>query len=658
MSFSGFVATVSRMARIGKQGKKLLGADPDKLLEKIQRVVIKQQAKFDIIYKEILKELLREKVFIIHEKQLNREQAVFVKKYFREQVQPFLAPIMIDSAPEFPYLRDKSIYLAVKLSRKAKGKKSKYSLIEIPTDIVSRFLVLPSVDEKKYIILLDDVIRFCFDEIFSIFQYEVIEGFTIKMTRDAELDIESDISKSWIEKIEKGLKLRKKGAPVRLTYDERISPDLLSFILKKTKLNKEEYLIPGARYHNFKDFINFPKVGRKELNYPEQPPIDHTELRNNKSLFKVIREKDILLSYPYHSFRPIVDLLREASIDPRVQSIKITLYRAAKNSSIVNALVNAIKNGKQVTAIVELQARFDEESNIHFANRLQEEGAQVIFGIPGLKVHSKVFLIARKEEGKTALYAHVGTGNFNEHTARIYTDHSLLTFNKKITREAEKLFMFYRDNYKTGNYKHLIVSPFNTRKKFIALINKEIENAKDQKEAWMLLKMNSLVDAEMISKLYEASNAGVKIKMIVRGVCSLVPGVKNQSSSIDVISIVDKFLEHSRIFIFCHGGNEKYFISSGDWMYRNLDFRSEVAVPVFDETIQAELKNYIRIQLLDNCKARILNKAQDNQFVQRTNGTLVRAQSDIYRMISGKWNPVKFLTSHPAFTSAEQPVNN
>ncbi len=635
------VATIRRMTKLGKKAKDLLGADPDELLEQIQRIIIRQQEKFETIYQGLLRDLEKENIFIINEKQLTVEEGKFVREYFHDNVFPFLVPIMIDTAPKFPYLKDKSIYLAIKLGRKGKEKKSKYSLIEIPTDVVSRFLVLPAEEHKKQIILLDDVIRYCMNDIFSIFDYDDIEAYTVKMTRDAELDIDADISKGWMEKISKGVKQRKRGQPVRLAYDEKIPNDLLKFILKKIKLHKEESLIPGGRYHNFKDFIGFPNVGRPSLRYHLPHSIEHPDLKGKASVFKVIREKDILLSYPYQSFHHINNLLREASIDPKVQSIKITLYRAAQNSGIINALINAVKNGKQVTAVVELQARFDEEANIAYANKLQEEGANVIFGVPGLKVHSKLFVISRKENDKLVNYAHIGTGNFNEQTARLYCDHSLLTFDKRITDDVIKLFSFYQDNFKAGTYKHLIVAPFDMRKAFIHLINKEIKNAKEGKPAYMMLKMNSLVDKEMITKLYQASEAGVQIKMIVRGICSLVPGIKGLSSNIEIISIVDKYLEHSRIFIFANGGNEKCFISSGDWMYRNLDARSEVAVPIFDLAIHEQLKQYITIQLKDNAKARIINNTQENKYVQPMNGKASRAQDDIYHWLLAEGNKNK-----------------
>lgn len=630
------VATIRRMTKWGKKGKDLLGTDPEELLEKIQKIVVAQQKKFEKVYSEILLELEKENISIINEQQLTKEQGVFVRNYFHETVYQFLVPIMIDSSPKFPYLKDKSIYLAIVLSRKDKSKKDKYSLIEIPSDVISRFLVLPSVNDKRHIILLDDVIRFCLDDIFSIFDYDSIQAYTIKLTRDAELDIDSDVSKSYVEKISKSVKQRKKGDPVRLAYDENIPVNLLAFILRKIKLFNEEHLIPGGRYHNFKDFISFPNVGRKELRYAKIKSIDHPDLKGQRSLLKVLKNTDVLLAYPYHSFHHIIDLLREASIDPKVTAIRLTLYRAANNSSFVNTLINAIKNGKQVTAVVELQARFDEETNIFYANKLQEEGAEVIFGVPGLKVHSKLILITRTEGGKQVNYAHVGTGNFNEFTAKIYSDHALLTSDKLITSEIERLFSFYKDNYKTGHYKHLIVSPFNTRKRFSTMIEEEIENARAGKEAGIILKMNSLVDREMIGSLYEASQAGVKIKLIVRGICSLVPGVKGMSENIEVISIVDKFLEHSRIYIFHNLGKEKIYIASGDWMYRNLDHRSEVAVPILDPRLQEELKHFINIQLQDNTKARIINKVQDNKYVTNESGKKVRAQVDVFTWLQTK----------------------
>jgi polyphosphate kinase len=483
---------------------------------------------------------------------------------------------------------------------------------------------------NKYVMILDDVIRHCLDDLFFNFDYDSIDAYTIKLTRDAELDIEQDVTKSLVKKVSESIKRRKKGQPTRFVYDEEMPDETLNFLLKRIRFSKEDQPLPGGRYHNFIDFMRFPSLDKPNLQYKQPLPLSHPALKPRNSILKVIRKQDILLSFPYQSYHHVLDMLREASIDPRVKSIQITLYRLSSASTIVNALVNAIRNGKQVTAVVELQARFDEENNIRWANKLNEEGAKIIYGVPGLKMHSKLFLITRTEGGKDVLYAHIGTGNFNEETARLYCDHSLLTCDKRITEEVSRVFQFYADNYKTGHYKHLIVSPFFTRKKFLNLIQNEIDHAKENKESWIFLKLNSLTDPEMIRKLYEASQAGVKIRLIVRSICSLVPGVKGLSENIEAISIVDKYLEHARVFIFSHGGENKFYLSSADWMQRNIDFRSEVAVPVYDRKLQQELKDILEIQWSDNTKARILNLTQDNAYKLHPSRTKVRAQDAIY----------------------------
>jgi polyphosphate kinase len=632
------VATLKRMVEFKKKAKEVIGESPSKILKQIHKIGIRQQAKFEETYKDIIKELASHNIFIVNEKQLDEEQSVFVKKYFEETVLPTLVPIMIDTSPKFPYLKDKLIYLAVKLSYKEEGSKGiKYSLIQIPTEVLSRFLVLPKKEDKRYVILLDDIIRFSLKEVFSVFEVDKAEGYTIKLTRDTELDIDNDLSKSIAEKIEKSLKQRKKGKPVRLVYDSDIPADLLSFITKKIKMKKSGSLVPGGRYHNFKDFINFPKVGTRELQYSPLKSLPHPDLEKAKSLFTIIRKKDILLSYPYQSFNHIIDLLREAAIDPKVSSIKITLYRVAKNSNIISALANAIKNGKSVTVVVELQARFDEEANIYWANQLKEEGANVIYGVPGLKVHSKLFLITRKEEKGSVDYAHIGTGNFNEDTASLYCDHSLLTADERITEEVSKIFSFFNNNFKTGNYKHLVIAPFYMRKKFTKLINREIENAELGKEAYIILKLNSIADRDVVKKLYQAGEAGVKIKLITRSSCSIIPGVKNLSENIEAISIVDRLLEHARIFVFCNDGDEKIYISSADWMFRNFDQRNETAVPIYDNKIKKELRTILDLQLADNTKARIIDKDQSNTHKSaKEHEKKIRAQDDIYSYFKSK----------------------
>jgi polyphosphate kinase len=625
------VAGIKRMIKYPQKAAEVLGENPVLLLDKIQQQVIAQQNLFDKTYTEITKELVKEGIYIINEKQLSQRQGEFVKQYFREKVLPCLVPIMLESTPKFPYLKDKSSYLLVKLTHTTK--KSKYALLELPTGEVSRFLVISSSTNKKYIILLDDVIRYCLEDIFSLLDYKASESYTIKLTRDAELDLDNDVSKSFIEKMSKSLKKRSKGQPVRLVYDSRIAPDMLRFVTRSIKLRKSDNLIPGGRYHNFKDFMNFPVLDKRDLQYKPLPPLYHPDLSLRKSTFDAIKNKDILLVYPYNAYSHILDFLREASIDPKVQSIMITLYRVAKGSNVVNTLINAVKNGKQVTVVLELQARFDEENNIYWANKLSEEGATVIYGVPGLKVHSKVLLISRKEGNKLALYSHVGTGNFNEQTSKVYSDISLLTCDERITQDIQNLFHFYHDNYKIGTYSHSAVSPFNMRKKFTDLIDREIKNAKKGLPAYIIIKLNNLVDAQMINKLYEASKHNVKVQLIVRGMCSLLPGVKGLSENIEAVSIVDKYLEHSRVLIFCNNNDEKYFISSADWMSRNLDHRSEIAIPVYDKSLQVIIKKMIDLQLIDNCKARIINDKQDNVFKTTTDSKPIKAQDGFYEYL-------------------------
>ncbi len=632
------VATIARLAEVKKGVSEFVGEDPAKLLKQIHKKVLEQQQEVENVYNAIVKELENHKVYIVDEKNLNKEQSAFVLKYFHETVLPTMAPVMIETAPNFPYLNDKSIYFAVKLYRNGELKKSmKYVIIHIPTDVLPRFVVLPRQGESRYIILLDNVIRFCLNELFAVLEIDNAEAYTIKLTRDAELDIDQDLSKSIVEKIEKSVKDRKKGEPVRLVYDREMPHDLLQFIMKKIKLKRSLNAIPGGRYHNFRDFISFPNVGNKELLYNYPAPLPHPELSKAKSLFSVIRKKDILLCYPYQSFNHVIDLLREASIDPKVKSIKMTMYRLAKKSSIAHILANALKNGKSVTVLVELQARFDEEANLFWANQLKEEGAEVIYGISGLKVHSKLLLITREEGTGTVMYGHIGTGNFNEDTAKLYCDCTLLTSDKRITGEMTKVFNFYSNNFKIGNYEHLLVSPFFMRKKLIKFINKEIKNAGEGKEAYITLKLNSLVDSELVKKLYQASDAGVKVKLIIRSNCSLVPGVKDMSENIEGISIIDKYLEHSRILIFCNGGDERIYLTSADWMYRNLDLRNEIAVPIYDKRIREKLKKIIEIQLSDNTKARILDLQQDNAYRPTVHGEKkIRAQDEIYNYFKGR----------------------
>lgn len=644
------VATVRRLSKLGKKAISVYGEDPKELLTRLQRRVIEQQNRFEAIYQELIKELAATNVFIINEKELSLTQQDFIRDYFSHEVVSTLFPVMIDDSKPFPYMKDKASYLYLKLESILTRQKNKFALIEIPSKVTPRFVVLPKQGNKHYIILLDDVIRFNTDQIFDVFGYRTVEAYNIKLTRDAELEMDNDVSKSMIEKISKSVKARKQGLPVRFVYDVAMPNDMLKYIMKKLGMAKKDNAIPGGRYHNFKDFMNFPNPGDKSLVYSHHAPLKHKYLLNNPfTTLKVIKSKDILLHYPYHTYNHIIHLLREASIDPTVESIKITLYRVAADSSkIANALINAVKNGKKVSVLVELQARFDEANNIYWANKLQDEGARVIYGVPGLKVHSKLILITTKEAGKTVNYAHIGTGNFNEKTARVYTDFSLLTANKQIADDLGKVFDFYENNFKVFQFKHLLVAPFFMRKELILLINKEIQIAKSKKKAAITLKLNSLVDKEMIQKLYEASNAGVRITLIIRGACSLVTELEGWSDNIRAYSIVDKYLEHTRVFIFHNRGHEKIFLSSADWMSRNLDSRSEVAVPIYDEEVRKQIKDIINIQLSGNTKVRIIDRKQENHYKKAKPGEKkVRVQDAVYAYLQKDNEKFMSLNKHP-----------
>ncbi len=624
------VATLERLNDLGKSGKSHLGYDPEDVLSQIQEIVLNQERTFGKIYRYLRKELEKHEIYIIAEDKLNTEQGEFVKSYFEREVRGTLVPIMISKKQDLPKLKDNAIYLAVKLNTKDK-KQPIYSIIEIPSLVLPRFLVLPNSEGKKYVMLLDDILRYNLEQIYHIFEFTSFEAYTFKITRDAELDIDDDLSTSWIEKLASSLKERKTGAPVRFVYDEAMPEDLLKILLNKLGVKNMDHLSPGARYHNFKDFMDFPNVGAKNLRNKKLPPSKHAFLESSKSILDAILKKDILLSYPYQSFSYIIDLLREAAIDPKVTRIQINLYRVAKRSKIINALINAVRNGKEVNVVLELTARFDEENNIKWSRKLQDEGVRIIHGVPGLKVHSKLILIDKKSKnGKVQQIAHIGTGNFHEGTANLYGDYSLLTSDSKIASEVGKLFEFFEVNYKRTLYRHLVVSPFNVRRRLNLLINNEIRNAKNGKKAKIILKLNNLVDELLIKKLYEASNAGVKIKLIIRGICSLVPDVKGQSENIEAYSIVDRFLEHARVMVFHNSGDSVYLLGSADWMTRNLDKRVEVLVPVYDKSIQEEIQLMLDMQMKDNVKRRLIDKKLSNKYVH-DDGPEFRSQIEQYK---------------------------
>ena len=621
------VATIKRMIDLKIDTKKKLGEKPKHLLYQVQNKVIELQAKSQQVFHEIVRELEREKIYIVNETQLSPEQQDFVVNYFNDKLLSAISPIMCSNVEKFPYLEDRAIYLAAKLTRH--NGNFEYAIVDIPTAVLPRIIELPSIEDRKYIIFLDDIIRFNIRDVFAIFKYEKYETFTIKLTRDAELDMDNDLTKSFLEKISKSVKQRRIGQPVRFVYDKDIPKDLFKYLAKQLELDDDDNLIPGGRYHNFRDFMKFPNVGNRNLEFKPAPPLSHPQIHTGKSILKAIEKNDILLHFPYHKFSDYINLLREAAIDPDVQSIKITLYRVARNSRVISALTNAVQNGKKVTVVIELQARFDENSNIYWARLLEEIGAKVLFGIQGLKIHSKITLITRRIGKRIRYYSVIGTGNFHEGNATAYTDVSLLTNDQRIGREVDKLFDYFENPFKYPNFNHLIVSPQFMRRKLYALIDEEIRNARAGREAYIMIKINNLVDPDMIKKLYSASQAGVSIKIVVRGICSLIPDVPELSENIQTVSIVGRYLEHSRFFIFCNGGDEKYFISSADWMTRNLDNRIEVVAPIYDSKLQQELKYILESQLNDNVKARIIDSVQDNRY-KRDNNPPVSSQSELY----------------------------
>ncbi len=632
------VATLRRLLDYSLENPGELSYDPVKLLKKINKIEKQQQEQFSAIYGNLLKDLEKNNIFIVNEHQLSPGQGNYVRRFFRENVRPNLFPIMMRNFKRSSFLRDRAIYLVVHLQHSGKQVKDDSALIRVPATTVSRFVILPETDDNHYIILLDDVIRYNLAEIFSIFDHDRFDAYTIKLTRDAELDLDNDISKSFMERMSDSLKQRKIGRPVRFIYDATMPGSLLKSLSERLKISEKDDMTPGGRYHNFKDFMEFPNVGAKNLEYPPAPALSHPILEGSKSILATVRRKDIMLHFPYQSFRYIIDLLREASIDPAVRSIKMTIYRVAKNSNVINALINAARNGKSVTVFLELQARFDEKANISWSEKMQEEGVKIIHGVPGLKVHSKLMLIRRKEGNRNVLYANIGTGNFNEQTAGLYGDDSLLTCHPQITQEVDKVFgLFEKTWYGLVSFRHLIVSPFKTRKFLVQQIDNEIKNAKVGKPASIFLKLNSLVDEALVKKLYQASMAGVKCRLIVRGICVLVPGKTGLSENIEVISIVDRYLEHSRVLIFHNGGDEKYFITSADLMTRNLDYRIEVGCPVLDEDIKAELRQMLELQWSDNVKARIVEEKQQNKYrLPATGQGLVRSQQAIYEYLKQK----------------------
>ncbi|MFT4062452.1 MAG: polyphosphate kinase 1 [Edaphocola sp.] len=628
------VAALNRMVRLGRKAKMHLEKDADKILEKIQEGVLQQGAEFDRTYAAIIRELARLNIFIKNEKQLTAGQEQFIKEYFEDKVRTEIVPLMIESMPHAPFLQDNAIYLGCVLGNSDNPMMQRYALIEVPVKSLQRFVLLPSETESKDIILLEDIIRWNLPNLFAAFGFNRFLSYIIKVTRDAEFELDYDIKKNLIQELEKGIKDRKKGKATRFVYDRAIDPGLLAYLTKRLGLAKRDNLIPGGRIHNFKDFMSFPARVFTDLT-PRPKPFVHPLLLQPCRIMDALNHQDVMLNFPYHSFDSLIDLLREAAIDPFVQSIKITCYRLAKGSRIVNALLNAVRNGKEVTAVVELRARFDEEANLKWKTKLEDEGVKVVLGLPDQKVHAKLCVIRKREFDQVKEYGFVSTGNFNENSAKFYGDHCLLTSNKKILSDVNRIFGYLEDPvHKTSLLracKTLPISPLNMRSYWYPLIDREIKNAKANKKAWMTIKLNSLVDNQLIDKLYEAALAGVEVNLVIRGICCVLPNQKRFKKPIKAISIVDEYLEHARVFAFCNNGNPKVFLSSADWMVRNLDHRVEAAVPIYDKAIKQELIDILNIQLAENVKGRILDNQQKNEYIKAATGKPeVRSQVEIY----------------------------
>lgn len=613
---------------------------PSKILQNINEIVIKHQQNFDKTWKKIQTEMADQKVFIKNSKNLTARQKEFVRTYFDEVVEANVIPILLHENTPMPYMRDKSLYLGVAMRKKDWQYSSNYAIIEIPSRFVGRFVLLPTEDpEEKNVMLLEDVITFNLPHIFSYFGYDEFAANAFKVTKDAEMDLDNDIRTNFAEKIEKGIKNRRKGKPTRFVFDKDMDKALLELLIRKLNLTKKDSIIPGGKIHNFKHFMDFPDVFESYARPAERTSFEHQAFEHGERVTDVILAKDVLLTFPYHKYTPVIDLLREAAMDPDVKSIQITAYRLASSSKIINALIYAARNGKDVTVMLELQARFDEESNLKWKEMLEPEGITVLVGIPDKKVHAKLCIIKKRAQNKTLQYGFVSTGNFNEKTAKIYGDHLLMTSDRHVMADINKIFNVLKKSKEDylpilKTCKNLLVCPQFMREKIVHHIDKEIEEAKAGRRAEMIIKANSVSDRALITKLYEASIAGVVIKIIVRGIYCAV-NQKDFKEKIKAISIVDEYLEHARVMYFYNKGAEDMYISSADWMTRNLDYRIEAAAKITDKDLKKELKEILDIQLRDNVKARILDKKLSNEYISNEKEEC-RSQIETYKYLKAK----------------------
>jgi polyphosphate kinase len=630
------VADVKRKIYIHLNEGELEAAEQTKLLmERIQVKVLSMTKDFDRIHSNVVKGLARYNIFLLGEEDLNDYHTLWLSNYFKNKILRHIAPVLLNKKVKLlSRLNDFATYLYVGVHKDDKA--IAYATIEVPSQNMSRFVVIPPEQsrKKKYIILLDDIIRLNLESIFKGFiEFDSLEAFSFKMTRDSEYSLNDEIDESYVDKMSESMKQRLIAEPVRVVHDSRMPSDMLKDLKKRLKISSYDSLISSGPYRNFKDFIGFPNVGRDYLENQVLPALTSKDFSDYDTVFDAITAKDILLHYPYHRFLYVTEFIRQAAFDPCVKHIRLNIYRVASESRVISSLIDAVDNGKKVTVVVELRARFDEEANIQWSKKMTDAGVQVVFGMHALKIHSKLCVVTREEKGQLINYAHFGTGNFNEKTAKIYTDFSLFTRNQELANEAEAVFTFIQQPYRRQKFQHLQVSPLNARTKIQALVRQETQNANEGLKAEITLKINNLDDKLLIDDLYKASQAGVKIKAIIRGMCSLIPGIKGLSENISVISVVDRFLEHPRVMVFENAGDSKMFISSADWMTRNMDFRIEVGCPIYDENLKRRIMDILNIQFNDTLKARVIDKQQTNHYVTRGNRKNLRSQTEIYRYL-------------------------
>ncbi|RGM92349.1 RNA degradosome polyphosphate kinase [Phocaeicola plebeius] len=626
-----FRVRVASQSRIAECMDKLAAKEREKakkLLKQIGKLNARYVKDYEEAVSSVTEDLKKENIYLVSNSEVTPEQLQFIQSFYKEKLNGLIVPVWFSAVKLLDYENDENIYLAVKVSKNGNKPMADYAFLELPVNICGRFVQLPDHENKSYLMYLDDVIRCCFPLVFEGLGYDKYEAYAFKFTRDAEMEIDNDLRTGTLQKISKGVKSRKKGEPLRVIYDNNMPKDLLKRVLKKLELDSLDTVIESGRYQNHKDLMKFPDCGHSNLKYPKWPPILKKELDGPESLLKKIQEKDRFIHVPYHNFDSFIRVLQEAAVSKQVTSIKITLYRLAKESKVVKALIGAARNGKKVTVVIELLARFDEASNINWSKKMQDAGIKVIFGVEGLKVHSKITHIEMKSGPDIAC---ISTGNFHEGNAKMYTDCMLMTAYPKIVKDVNQVFEFIERPYTQIRFKELLVSPNEMKNKFVTLINNEIKNKKAGKPAYIKIKINHITDPIMVEKLYEASEAGVDIDLVVRGNCSLITNVPDVSTHIRIHGIIDRYLEHSRIFIFANGGEEKIYLGSADWMPRNLDHRIEVITPVYDPAIKGEMKRIVEYGLKDTLQGRIVDGAGDNLFwSEETEEAPFRSQEALY----------------------------